>query len=109
VKTLIIVSYVAGAIPCFLLLWEYGFKTRWETSAAGRALFALFVIVAANYVLQLGTSLAPGFFHSWFGVAIRVGVRLAIAAAMWNMYRVFRKAQRVNRREQEGGTNGESR
>ncbi len=94
---LLITSYVIGFIPNVLLLWKYGFRTAWETSTTGRALFALFSIVFFNYVLQIVTTLFPGFFHSWPGVIIRVVIRLAIAAVLFNLYRVFRKAQRDNR------------
>lgn len=102
-RVLLTISLFAGLIPAVLLWAGYGLRTRfWETDA-GRAFFALISVTAVTYVLSTATVLWPEFFAAGEvpptgpGLLIRVLTRYAIAGVLWNLLRLFVKAQREGR------------
>jgi hypothetical protein len=92
------VSFVVGLVPAAVLWVLYGLRTDWRETQAGRAMFALISVFAVSYLLTVVVLLVPGWFHETAGIWVRIVIRLAVAAVLWNLLRLFLKAQRSGRR-----------
>lgn len=97
---LIPLSFTVGFVPVATLAVLHGWKTEWRESDAGRALFYLFSTTAASYGLSVCVLLIP-WLQGEIGDWIRIGVRFAIALVLWNVLRIFLKAQRSGRQHAE--------
>jgi len=93
------VSFVVGLVPVVILWVLYGLRTAWRETQAGRAMFALISVFAVSYLLTVVVLLLPGWFREPAGIWVRLIIRLAVAAVLWNLLRLFLKAQRNGRRE----------
>jgi hypothetical protein len=98
---LILISFIAGLIPAILLLILYGFRTAWQATVAGRAVFALVAVLAVSYGLTVLTLLYPEFFLGEGGEWFRISVRAIIAAVMWNLLFLFFRAQGIGKKKSE--------
>jgi hypothetical protein len=98
---LVFLSFVAGLLPAVLLLYFYGLRTAWNTSVAGRAVFYLIAVTAASYSLSVLTLAFPHFFHDEVGQWFRIVSRTLIAGVLWNLLRLFFRAQGFGRRRSE--------
>jgi hypothetical protein len=92
--TLVLVSFLAGLIPAAMLTLLYGIRSPWERSRAGRAVFYLLATTSASYGVSTVVTLFPHYFGPdgdgrWF----RVLTRFVIAAVVWNLLRLFFRAQ----------------
>lgn len=90
---LVFLSFITGLVPSVLLLYFYGLRTRWNSSVAGRAVFYLIAVTAASYALSVLTLAFPGFFHDEVGQWFRIISRVMIAGVLWNLLRLFFRAQ----------------
>lgn len=97
---LLTVSWLLGLFPSVLLLGLYIWRTGWPTRAnpAGRAMVALLGVTTATYLLSVMILIWPWMFRGTGGLTIRIGSRLAVAAVLWNLLRLFLRAQRAGRR-----------
>lgn len=95
---LIKASFLIGLAPAALLLILYGFRTNWEATSAGRAVFALVSVTFCSYALSTMTLFWPQYFReSQCGVYVRIAGRVIIALVIWNLLFVFLRAQRAGR------------
>lgn len=97
----IALPFIAGFIPAVILLVLYGTRTRWYGTIQGRALFSLFLMMVVSYLISLAVILFPEPFSSGFWFVVRNVSRFAIALALWNMLRIFLKAQAAGRSKDE--------
>lgn len=97
-SALITVSFILGLVPVAILWLLYGVRTQWRETQAGRAMFALITVTAVSYLLSVVVLLLPGWFHDTVGIWFRIVTRLAVAGGLWNLLRLFLKAQRHGRR-----------
>lgn len=101
---LLTVSWLAGLIPAAVLLglylWRVGVPG--PDNPAGRAMVGLLGVTNATYLLSVLVLVAPGLFVGDGGQVLRVGSRLAVAAVLWNLLRLFLLAQRAGRIERKG-------
>lgn len=95
---LILFSFIAGLIPAVILLVLYGLRTAWSATVAGRAVFALVVVIAVSYGLSVITLTFPQFFREGDGEWVRIVVRLALAGVLWNLLSLFLRAQGIGKR-----------
>jgi hypothetical protein len=94
-------SFVAMLVPAVILLVLYGVRTRFWGSATGWAFFWMIVTVVVSTGLSLVSLVWTEWATSTAGYVVRTGSRFAIAAVLWNLLRVFLKAQRSGRLEAE--------
>jgi hypothetical protein len=92
-EILILASFVIGLIPATLLFVSYA-RTRWYATETGKVLFSLFLVTALSYGLSVVVLALPDVFHDSGGEWFRIISRTIIAGVLWNMYRLFKKAQR---------------
>lgn len=99
---LLTISWLLGLIPAAVLLamylWRIGVPR--EDNPAGRAVVGLLGVTNATYLLSVLVLVWPALFMGIGGQALRVGSRLAVAAVLWNLLRVFLLAQRAGRRKE---------
>lgn len=93
-QTLLTVSFVAGLVPALLFVAQYAHRSDWRGTPAGKAIMGLMSVIAATYTLTVFALIWPSFFLSGTGTVLRIVIRLIIAAVLWNLWRVLRKAQR---------------
>lgn len=96
-RALLTASFVAGLIPAVILLVLYSARTRWWVTEAGQAFFALIGVTAGSYLLSVLALVLPSIFTETGGVWVRVVLRFAIALVLWNLLRLFFRAQREGR------------
>jgi len=96
IKGMTTASFIAGLIPAVVLFILYAWKTPWRVkgNTAGRAMFLMILVFAASYGLSVIVLVAPGLFDDTSGQWIRIILRLAIAAVLWNLLRLFLTVQR---------------
>lgn len=92
-QVLLKLSILAGALPAVLLLAGYLVHVKWQATSMGRLIVTLMSITVVSYVTSSVVVLHPGWFTPAAGDWIRIGIRLAIAAALWAVLAVFIKAQ----------------
>ena len=90
---LILVSFVLGLIPVLLLTVMYAWKANWKTTSTGRAVFALFVVFSIWAVLSVLTLTWPDALRGEIGEWARIVIRLITDLVLWNIFRVFMRAQ----------------
>lgn len=96
-RALLTASFVAGLIPSVVLLVLYSARTRFWATAAGQAFFALIGVTALSYLLSVLALAVPGIFADTGGTWVRIVLRFAIALVLWNLLRLFFRAQREGR------------
>ena len=94
IRTLLTVSFVAGLIPAVLFVIQYAWRSEWRATPAGRAIMGLMSVIAGTYSLTVFALIWPAFFLGPAGVPLLIIIRLIIAAVLWNLWWVLRKAQR---------------
>jgi hypothetical protein len=94
---LVLLSFLAGLIPAMTLAVLYGLKVNWNNSMAGRAIFYLIMVTAASYLLSTVVLAWPHWFTEELGVIFRLVIRFAIAAVLWNLLRLYLRAQKEGR------------
>lgn len=97
---LLTISWLLGLIPAAVLLGLYLWRIGWprKSNPAGRAMVGLLTVVNATYVLSVLILVWPWLFLGTGGLTIRIGSRMAVAAVLWNLLRLFLRAQRAGRR-----------
>lgn len=97
---LLTVSWLLGLIPALLLAGLYVWRIGWPRAdnPAGRAMLALLGVTNVTYLLSVLVLIWPWLFLGPAGLTIRIGSRLAVAAVLWNLLRLFLRAQRAGRR-----------
>lgn len=93
-RWLLIASFITALVPSVILLALYGFRTRFWSSETGWAFFWLIVVVVASYGLSLVSLIFGEWANSDGGMWVRALSRFGIAAVLWNLLRVFLRAQR---------------
>jgi hypothetical protein len=83
-----------GFVPVLLLTIRHGLQTKWRETPAGRSMFYLFASTTFSYGLTLTVLFFPDFFRGEAGEWVRIVLRLLIGAVLWNVYRIFVKAQK---------------
>lgn len=98
-NVLLTLAWVAGLIPAAVLLGLYLWRIGWPgpDNPGGRALVGLLTVTNLTYGLSVIVLLLPEWFHDTIGSWVRVLSRLAVAAVLWNLLRVFLIAQRQPR------------
>lgn len=92
---LLLFFLVAGLVPAALFTFDYARRSAWRSSAAGRAVMRLMVITTITYASSAATLAWPEFFKSDPGTLIRVVIRAAVAAVLWDLYLLLRRSQRA--------------
>jgi hypothetical protein len=92
-RALLTISILAGTVPAVLMLAGYLIHVKWHATSMGRLIVALMSITVVSYVTSSVVVLHPGWFTPGAGDWIRIGIRLAIAAALWAVLAVFVRAQ----------------
>jgi len=95
-RVLIPLSFAVGFVPVAILAVLYGWRTTWKATDTGKAMFLLFTTTAVSYGLSVAVLLIP-WFRGEIGEWVRIVVRVAIGLVLWNVLRVFLKAQRSGR------------
>jgi hypothetical protein len=96
--SLVIASFVVGAIAGNLLFLQYLLRSRWRSSLTGRIVLALFAVSALSYDLSVTVLIWPGAFTAENGgIWVRIGLRFAIDAVLIALYVLVLKAQRRDR------------
>lgn len=93
-NALLTASFVAGLVPAVLFVVLYAARSRWRATPAGRALMGAMVVTAVTYISSTATLVFPDFFRDDPGVWLRVGTRVIVAVALWNLLAVLVRAQR---------------
>lgn len=104
-RILIPISFAIGFVPVAILAVLYGWRTDWkrsdpDTREAGRGMLYLFSTTAVSYGLSVAVLVSP-WLQGQVGEWIRIGVRTAIGLVLWNVLRIFLKAQKSGRQHAE--------
>lgn len=94
---LILASFLAGLIPAAILLVLHGTRTDWYSTTAGRLVFSLIAVIVGTYTLTVLTLVFPDTFHNDPGEWLRIVGRLFMAVVLWNLLKLFLRAQRDRR------------
>ncbi len=99
---LLTISWALGLMPSAGLLVAYIWRVGWpgKDNPGGRAVVALTSVLTMTYLLTVVALVAPSLFNGGLGVTFKVCARLAVAAVIWNLLRLFVRAQRAGRRRQ---------
>lgn len=97
----VLASFICGLIPVLALSTLYGVKTKWTQSNEGRALLISLLVAACSYLISISVILFPQVFLHGFWYMVRNVARFALAGVLWNMLRIFLRAQRDGRRRDD--------
>jgi hypothetical protein len=92
---LLLITFLAGLIPAVLFTLLYARRSAWRSTSAGRAIMSLMSVTAVTYLSSVLTLVWPDFFRAEAGVWLRVGIRVAVAAVLWNLLAVLLRSQRI--------------
>lgn len=90
---LILASFVLGMIPLAVLAGRYAWLGNWRSSSTGRAFMYLFLVFLVWAGLSVITLIWPDQMRGEVGEWIRITIRFATDGVLWNVLRVFLKAQ----------------
>lgn len=97
--SLIIATFVVGAIVANLLTIQYVARSAWRSSVTGHVLLALFAVFALSYDISVMVLFWPETFteNNGPGIWLRIGLRALIDVVLIAMYVLLVRAQRRGR------------